>query len=212
MSDARSEILARIARTQAPDSVDLPIAAASGSVRDWWARSGQFATRARAAAATVATVARPGDVEVAIADYLARQGLPPVVHVSGAPAGLAASSRLQVSHAPLPDDGAVLVSDCLAAVADEGVVVLASGSSHRPESAFLAATHIVVVRPEQLLDSLGSLWSLLRPLQAAALPRMVNLVLGPSRTADLGVPSRLGAHGPLRVHVVLIEDTPPARQ
>jgi L-lactate dehydrogenase complex protein LldG len=61
------------------------------------------------------------------------------------------------------------------------------------------------VSPEQLLDSLAGLWTALRG-RAAPLPRMLNLILGPSRTADLGVPSRLGAHGPLRVHIVLIAD------
>ena len=72
------------------------------------------------------------------------------------------------------------------------------------ESAFLAATHVVVVEPARLVDSLESLWALLRA--AAIKPRMLNIIRGPSRTADLGVPSRLGAHGPLRVHVVLVGD------
>lgn len=100
-------------------------------------------------------------------------------------------------------DGDTVVTDCLAAVAGEGVVVLCSGALHAPEKSFLAATHIVVVRAEQLVASLDALWPLLR--SAGPLPRMVNLIRGPSRTADLGVPSRVGAHGPLRVHIILID-------
>ena len=38
------------------------------------------------------------------------------------------------------------------------------------------------------------------------LPRAVNLVSGPSRTGDIAMKIILGAHGPRRLHVVLIAD------
>ena len=37
-----------------------------------------------------------------------------------------------------------------------------------------------------------------------ALPRAVNLVSGPSRTGDIEQTIVLGAHGPRRMHVVLV--------
>jgi L-lactate utilization protein LutC len=33
----------------------------------------------------------------------------------------------------------------------------------------------------------------------------MNWIVGPSRTADLGVPSKLGAHGPGRVHIIIVD-------
>jgi L-lactate dehydrogenase complex protein LldG len=169
----------------------------------WAGRAARFRARAIAASATVAEVAAADGVAAEVRRYLASLGLPPEVRISAAPPGLSAGlvDGLRCdAGAPRPD-GDTLVTGCFAAVAGEGVVVLASGPAHAPESAFLAATHVVVVEPAQLVDSLESLWARLRGLVR---PRMLNLVLGPSRTADLGVPSRLGAHGPLRVHVILI--------
>jgi L-lactate dehydrogenase complex protein LldG len=93
-----------------------------------------------------------------------------------------------------------------AAVADEGLVVMASGPAHAPESAFLAATHVVVVRAADMVDSLEALWARVRETRVHA--RMLNMILGPSRTADLGLPARLGAHGPLRVHIILVDPAP----
>lgn len=203
MSAARAAILARIGRSAPPPGT----AAASPAVPpgDWPARAADFTARARAAAATVEVVAAADAVPAAIAAYLQGLGLPPEIQVTGSPPGLTpwpAGAALRRAGAPLRDDGETVVSGCLAAVAGEGVVALASGPGHASEAAFLAATLVVVVTPHQLLDTLECLWRSLRA--AGEPPRMVNLVLGPSRTADLGVPSRLGAHGPLRVHVILL--------
>ena len=44
--------------------------------------------------------------------------------------------------------------------------------------------------------------------KAPALPRTVNLITGPSRTGDIEQRIQLGAHGPRRLHVVLVEDAP----
>jgi L-lactate dehydrogenase complex protein LldG len=39
------------------------------------------------------------------------------------------------------------------------------------------------------------------------MPRNVMLVTGPSRSADIEQTLELGAHGPRRLHVLVIEDT-----
>jgi L-lactate dehydrogenase complex protein LldG len=59
-------------------------------------------------------------------------------------------------------------------------------------------------------------WDLLRservdPVSAGFMPRNVMLVTGPSRSADIESTLELGAHGPRRLHVVLVEDDPAAR-
>lgn len=164
----------------------------------------RFRVNVEASAATTARVGTVVEVPDAVAAYLESGGLPLVVHLGARPPGLTPddAGRLRCSSDKLPVDGGTLVTGCLAAVADEGVVVLASGPEHASESAFLAATHVVVVDEAQLVDSLDSLWQRVRA--AGPMPRMLNVVRGPSRTADLGVPPRLGAHGPLRVHVIVV--------
>ena len=48
-------------------------------------------------------------------------------------------------------------------------------------------------------------WDLLRA-ELGGMPRNVMLVTGPSRSADIEQTLELGAHGPRRLHVVLVED------
>ena len=43
---------------------------------------------------------------------------------------------------------------------------------------------------------------------ASGRPRAVNFISGPSRTADIEQTLVLGAHGPYRVHIVLVGDPP----
>jgi L-lactate dehydrogenase complex protein LldG len=46
--------------------------------------------------------------------------------------------------------------------------------------------------------------SLVRSVGTVALPRAVNFISGPSRTADIEQTVTVGAHGPYRVHIVLV--------
>jgi L-lactate dehydrogenase complex protein LldG len=113
---------------------------------------------------------------------------------------------LQCSRTEINPDGDVYIREGLAAIAECGAVVIASGAGRSLRNDFLAHTHIVVVPLERLLPDFSDLWAVLRAQQAAAgMAREVCLITGPSRTADLGVPAKLGAHGPARVHVLLVE-------
>jgi L-lactate dehydrogenase complex protein LldG len=204
MTSSREQILQRLRRAARdnPEPAADTVPAPPGT---WDEQATRFTVRAKAAAATVARVSKPDDLCAAVVEYLTGIGLPPLVHVSAGLTGFstAAHGRLRCDDAPMPPDGATLVSGCYAAVADEGVIVMAADAGCAAETAFLAATHIVVVRPSQMLDSLEALWARMRA--SDRMPRMFNLILGPSRTADLGLPSRFGAHGPLRVHAILVD-------
>jgi len=43
--------------------------------------------------------------------------------------------------------------------------------------------------------------------QSSSVPRALNLITGPSRTADIEQTIELGAHGPKRMHVLLVAST-----
>jgi L-lactate dehydrogenase complex protein LldG len=90
--------------------------------------------------------------------------------------------------------------------------MLISGA-HTPTTLnFLPETHIVVVRRDQVVATYEDGWDRLKAAaKTEALPRTVNFVTGPSRTADIEQHIELGAHGPRRLHIVLVEDSQAAR-
>ena len=82
--------------------------------------------------------------------------------------------------------------------------MLVSGEQTPTTLNFLPDTHIVALRASQVVASYEDGWDLLRA--RGSLPRTVNFITGPSRTGDIEQKIELGAHGPRRLHVILIED------
>jgi len=56
----------------------------------------------------------------------------------------------------------------------------------------------------RILPYMEDAWNLARQ-ELGALPRAVNFISGPSRTGDIEQTIVLGAHGPYRVHLVIVE-------
>ena len=83
--------------------------------------------------------------------------------------------------------------------------MLLSGAQTDATASLLPETHIAVVASSRVVPDMEAAWALLRAERGAAMPRAVNFVSGPSRTADIEQTLVLGAHGPYRVHVVLAE-------
>ncbi len=86
----------------------------------------------------------------------------------------------------------------------------------RPESPtrnnFLPDSHIAVVRAELIVSTYEEGWARLRSLTRLSegrftIPRTVNFITGPSRTADIELKIELGAHGPRRLHILIVDDT-----
>jgi L-lactate dehydrogenase complex protein LldG len=82
--------------------------------------------------------------------------------------------------------------------------MLLSGPQTPTTLNFLPDTHIVVVRADQVVATYEDGWDRLRVDRP--LPRVVNFITGPSRTGDIEQRIVLGAHGPRRLHIVVIED------
>ena len=87
----------------------------------------------------------------------------------------------------------------------DGTLVLASGADN-PVNSYLPETHIVVVEDKDLVGGYEGAWDKIRArFGRRAMPRTVNLVSGPSRTADIGGQLVMGAHGPRRLCVILVQ-------
>ncbi len=188
--------------------------------RSQLARPAQVALFIRNVEKEFGTVARVPDaaaVPVAIADYLAAQNLPsrfvlaPHSELRAIPWAARPLLRIREGRAEATD--LVSVQHGYAAVAETGTLLL-PGAAERPTTLnLLADTEIVVLRASRIVGPFEDAWDLLRAeWQDAAtggfMPRNVMLVTGPSRSADIESTLELGAHGPRRLHVVLVDDDP----
>ncbi|MDE2227566.1 MAG: lactate utilization protein [Alphaproteobacteria bacterium] len=174
-----------------------------------------FVTMAEAVNATVTRVKDARDVPAAIAEYLARFNLPQRLVRAPDPVldELPWSGRplLETRRGVAEDSDLVGVTACFAAIAETGTLMLHSGAAGPTRNNFLPDTHIAVVRGDQVVAAYEDGWDRLRAARGGAdggvaMPRTVNFITGPSRTADIEQKIELGAHGPRRLHIVLVED------
>ena len=168
--------------------------------------------------ATVVEAASAAEVPAAIARFLRSTNLPLRVRV-GDDAYLdklawGSEPALERRKGPAVGDDEVGLSHATAAVAETGTLVLASGADNPVTLNYLPETHIVVVEDKDLVGGYEGAWDKIRArFGKRAMPRTVNFVSGPSRTADIGGQLVMGAHGPRRLCVILVrgEGLPSAR-
>ena len=89
-------------------------------------------------------------------------------------------------------------------VADIGSLVLRASGQQSRLASVLPPIHVAIVTPEKIVPSLSRLLPLLK--SSGALPSAVSLVTGPSRTADIETIRTIGIHGPIELHVVILEN------
>ena len=82
--------------------------------------------------------------------------------------------------------------------------MLLSGPDTPATVSLLPETHVAIVAASRIVPAMEDAWRLLRT-EGGGLPRAVNFISGPSRTGDIEQTLVLGAHGPYRVHVVLVK-------
>lgn len=214
---ARDRILARIRERQhkpaaaTPDeheSVRAHIAAhaRSPAPRDEWETLARFRERALSLASTLDQAGAMHEVPGLVARYLHERALPlkavcwrELAELDWRGSGIEAEAR------PARGDDLVGITGAFCAVAETGTLMTLSGSATPPSVSLLPETHFAVLRRERVVRSMEEAWDLLRA-EHPALPRAVNFISGPSRTADIEQTLVLGAHGPYRVHIVLVGD------
>jgi len=174
-----------------------------------------FAAMAEGVNATLVRVSSAQDVPGAVADYLSRLNLPARLVMTPDPAlaeiPWASRPMLEIRKGRAEDGDAVGVTACFAAVAETGTLMLHSGPESPTRNNFLPDTHIVVLRANRIAASYEDGFDNLRrkfakPEGGFAMPRTVNFITGPSRTADIEQKIELGAHGPRRLHIVLVDE------
>lgn len=171
-----------------------------------WDPLPRFRERCIVMMSTVDTIADTAQLPQAVARYLQEQKLPlrgvcwpEFAGLDWAGAGLAFEPR------PSTGDDKVGVTGTFCAIAENGTLMLLSGADTHATTSLLPETHIAVVPASRVVRSMEDAWDLMRR-EHGNLPRQVNFVSGPSRTADIEMTLVMGVHGPFRVHVVVVSD------
>ncbi|MDH3232413.1 MAG: lactate utilization protein [Alphaproteobacteria bacterium] len=175
-----------------------------------------FIQMARDAAATVEEIKTLGAVPDAVAEFLAAHNLPSAIVAAPDPAleAVAWDSRetLEVRAGAAEPSDLTSVTTALAGVAETGTLVLASGPDTPTTLNFMPDNHIVVLHASQIVGDYETVWATLRERAAAGktdgakkmMPRAVNWITGPSRSADIEQTLLMGAHGPRRLHILVV--------
>jgi L-lactate dehydrogenase complex protein LldG len=218
-NEAKAAILARIRERQGRGVSRRPSPAELEAVETYVGRHpvgplppveddvvARFRSRAEAMQSTTDVVDRWAEVAPAVARYLradvlSRRGCvwPRLAALDWAGAGL------QLEPRAAEERDSVGVTGAFAAIAETGTLMVVSGPDTPASVSLLPETHIAVVPVERIVKHMEDAWELARA-ELGELPRMVNFISGPSRTGDIDQTIVLGAHGPYRVHMVLVRE------
>ncbi len=140
----------------------------------------------------------------AVAEFLQEHQLPLAVTISPELSDTAWPETLEVHTGAARAEDLSSVTACLCAIAETGSIVMAASPQSPATLRFMPDNHMVVLRRAQVLSHLEEAWAVLRA-QPGSMSRAVHINTGPSRTGDVEQVIEIGAHGPRRMHVFLID-------
>ena len=172
------------------------------------ARLAIFKEEAERAQASIAEVAAWTDAPAEVARFLRENNCPATLRM-GADARLAAmpwsATSLEILHGASDGRDLNAVSAAFAGIAETGTLALVSGADNPTTLNFLSDNHIVVLSRDAILADYESAFAKLRGAYGkGGAPRTVNFITGPSRSADIEQTLLLGAHGPRRLHIIIV--------
>ncbi len=165
-----------------------------------------FMKRAADLGSTAERIVDRREIPAVVARYLAtkaadapRAGVcwPEFADLDWNAAGLAVEARIATG------DDKLGITGSFCAIAETGTLVVLSGAATPTATTLLPDTHVAVVRAERVVAGMEEAFALVRR-EKGDLPRAINMISGPSRTGDIEQTIVVGAHGPFRVHIVVV--------
>lgn len=167
-----------------------------------------FIDQAKSVQADVERIESFSDLPEAIAGYLRRHNLPMQL-VKAVDERLDKadwqSGLLEVRGSKPGTEDAVGLTRAFAGIAETGTLMLTSDADHPTTLAFLPETAIIALAADRVTRSYEDALHAFREA-GSTLPRSINLVTGPSRSGDIEQTLQLGAHGPKRLLIVLVDE------
>ena len=222
MSSARDNVLSRVRKALGKRERDIAALAAAEAIIAGHAqgprpllaenRVERFIERARDMESTVERVVDRAVIPAAVARYLDGLQLPPALSAQKSHAGVCwpefaaldwAGAGLAIEARPTTGSDRLGITGTYCAIAETGTMVILTGADAPTATALLPDTHVAIVSAARIVDGMEDAFALIRR-ERGAMPRAVNLISGPSRTGDIEQTIVLGAHGPFRVHILVV--------
>jgi len=219
---ARDEILGRVRKALGKAPGDHAAAQAAAQYIEAHARGprpridadlvGRFMQRATDMESTVQRMAQRAELPAAVAAYLAALDLPAALAAQRSLSGVCwpefadldwKGVGLSIEPRPTQGDDRLGITGTYCAIAETGTLVFLAGADTPTATALLPDTHVAVVAAGRIVADMEDAFALIRR-ERGQVPRAINLISGPSRTGDIEQTIVLGAHGPYRLHIVVI--------
>lgn len=168
-------------------------------------RLGQFIAKAEANLITVERIASLQMLVPAVHALLSQTSAPPDISVAPALEHLGWPADWHVNIGAGRRKEPMSVTMAVAGIAETGSIVMRSDPTSPTTLNFLPDVHVIVLRASDVVDYPEDAWARVRA-GAPGWPRTVNIISGPSRTADVGGIIVRPAHGPKSVHLLLCHD------
>jgi L-lactate dehydrogenase complex protein LldG len=172
----------------------------------------KFLQRATDMQSTVERLAVRTEIPGAVARYLDALVLPPALAAQQSRAGVCwpefadldwKSAGLAIEPRPTQGHDRLGITGTYCAIAETGTLVVLTGADAPTATALLPDTHIAILRPDRIVSGMEEAFDLVRR-ERGEMPRAMNMISGPSRTGDIEQTIQLGAHGPFRVHILVV--------
>jgi L-lactate dehydrogenase complex protein LldG len=217
MTDQRAAILGRLSKTlghtgsAVADAVTQRLETRPRGPQPQWPETlrERFLAKLARVSGTHVEIGARTEIAHAVAAYLEAQQLPSRLAAAPHPllAGVEWPAAFQVARRHAQGDDRVGLAVAFCGIAESGSLMLLSGPDSPTTLNFLPDDFLCLLPAGRIVPRMEDAWDLLRS-ERGTLPRSTNFISGPSRTADVEQTLQLGAHGPRRLHVLLLDEAP----
>lgn len=169
-----------------------------------------FCAQAEVVQSTVVRIESYSALPEAVTNYLRANNLPSALRMGDderlADAPWDAVPNLERAKGVAIETDTTGLSHATTGVAETGTLVMTSGMDNPTSVNFLPENHIIVIRATDIEGDYETALDRIRQIEGKGrMPRTVNMITGPSRSGDIEQTILLGAHGPRKLHIIVVD-------